>query len=86
MVDVKGQAGDGASAQSGAVLCCGDERGINDRGRWVPDGLTREQIMVVKTILEDEFDQSEYMARLFARQILLALRKLNDAQQRTQTP
>jgi hypothetical protein len=49
-----GQAGEALTAHF-----CGDERGINDRGVYVPDGLRREEIALVGKLLEDEFDTSK---------------------------
>ncbi len=75
MVEVAGQAGEALTAHF-----CGDERGINDRGVYVPDGLKREEIVLVSKLLEDEFDTEMYPGRHIARKILMELMKLNNQQ------
>jgi hypothetical protein len=75
-----GQAGEALTAHF-----CGDERGLNDRGVYVPDGLKREEIVRVGKILEDEFGIEMYYGRHVARKILMELMKLNNQQYGAQT-
>jgi len=82
---VRGQAGDGG-AQFVAPLFCGNERGINDHGVYVPDGLKREEIVLIGKLLEDEFDIEMYSGRHVARIILMELLKLNNQQHGCQIP
>ncbi len=86
MLNDPGQAGDGASVHSKTALCCGGERGTNDRGVYVPNGLTREEIVLVGKELEEEFYIPMYIGRHVALEILIKLKNLNDAQQRDRTP
>ena len=81
MVELAGQAGEALTAHF-----CGDECGINDRGVYVPNGLKREEIVLIGKLLEDEFDIEMYLGRNLARKILIELMKLNKQQYGIQTP
>jgi hypothetical protein len=86
MVEVGRQAGEIDVTNYVAPMRCGDEVGMNDRGVFVPEGMTREEIVFLGDYLKEEFEISKYLARDCAIDIIKLLRALNSERRSEQNP
>jgi hypothetical protein len=70
-----GQAGEADVTNYGAPMRCGDMVGMNDRGVFVPQGMTRAAILRLGAYIEDKFEISKYLAESYAIDIIQLLRR-----------
>ena len=53
----------------------GHVESFRQRGVWVPDGMTAEEIMVGAAVLEEKYEVEHYTARSMVRLVLEAIRR-----------